>query len=185
MSRTKVKNSNLAKLREYRKGMDVQDYLQTEFRQVLRSLQNLYVDDDTSSDGTSEVEMIGIPCLYAQNKPSFNLGVVSLADNVLKSGTVAGGVYTPKTSGKYWVEFGCEFVAGTSGTVSNNLIAKYASGVSAHTLLTAVDTTIGGPKYPIGACFMDLTPSNGVYFEMTGNANTIGFNFHLKITKVL
>lgn len=44
MTNLKVKNRQLAKLREFRKGMDVEEFLQTEYRQVLRALQNQYVD---------------------------------------------------------------------------------------------------------------------------------------------
>ena len=52
MTNLKVKNKQLAKLREFRKGMDVEDFLQNEFKQILRALQNQYVSQ-------SEIDVAG------------------------------------------------------------------------------------------------------------------------------
>lgn len=50
MSKLKVKNKQLAKLREFRKGMDPAEFLSTEFRQITRALQNSFVE--TGSEGS-------------------------------------------------------------------------------------------------------------------------------------
>ena len=52
MTNLKVKNKQLAKLREFRKGMDVEDFLQNEFKQILRALQNQYISQ-------SEIDVAG------------------------------------------------------------------------------------------------------------------------------
>ncbi|KHD88833.1 MAG: hypothetical protein OM95_06875 [Bdellovibrio sp. ArHS] len=183
MTNLKVKNKQLAKLREFRKGMDVEDFLQNEFKQILRALQNQFVSVD-ESPGESTMVMLGSADLYAQNVPSFGVGTVSLTDRVLKSGSVTSNVFYPSSSGKFWIEYGCEFAPGTSGTVTNNLIAKNSSGTAVHTLQKRVDTTIGGPKYVTGKFLMNLTTTLGVYFDFTGDSNTVGSNFYCSITRV-
>ena len=175
MSNVKVRTKALAKLREFRKGMDVESYLQDEFRQFLRALENLYVnvpEADLSAD------------LYGVHVPSFSIGVVSIAPSVLKSGSLTNNRFFPAKIGKYWVDFGMQMTSGIAGTVTNNLVAKYSDGSTVHTLQIRVDSTIGGSKYVTGRCFMDLTPIKGAYFEFTGDANTVGFNFYCSFKKV-
>ena len=74
MTVLKVKNTQLAKLREFRKGMDLEDFMSNEFRQVIRALEGLYVDSpeattfketssyvESSSCGTYSTVAIGNP----------------------------------------------------------------------------------------------------------------------------
>lgn len=185
MTDLKVKNRQLARLREFRKGDDVEEFLVTQFRQICRALDNSYVSADTANNTTNITNTtVGSADLYAQNQPSFSVGTVSLVDRVLKAGTVTSNVFRPASAGKFWIEFGCEFTPGIAGTVTNNLIARNSSGTAMQTLQVRVETTIGGPKYVTGKFLMDLNTTLGVYFDFTGDANTVGFNFYCTITRV-
>jgi hypothetical protein len=52
----KVKNNVLPNFREFRKGMDVEEFLQNDFRQMVRALKNQFVDPESvrSSFGLSK-----------------------------------------------------------------------------------------------------------------------------------
>lgn len=171
MSRFKVQNTQLAALREFRKGMDLEDYMSTEFRQTLRALKNMFVDFGGGFD------------LTATRAENFNLGRVAITKSVLKSGTLTSDLFKPQSDGKYWVEFGMEMNTVAGGTLVNNLILKFEDGTINHTLTASV-IAAQGVKYVSGKCFMDLSASRGAYFDFTGNANTVGFNFHCSFIKV-
>lgn len=179
MSKVKVRNKELAKLREFRSGMDVEKYLSGEFKQVLRALQNQFVD---VPDGDDIYSMSGIISnLYAINTSSFSAGVVSLSNRVLNSGTVTSNVFYPPVNGKYWIEFGTNVIPTVAGSFVGNLILKYSDGTTVVTYPGSVNLT---RAYPSGRIFVDLTISRGVYFETTGDASLIFANFYCEIKKI-
>lgn len=57
MTRKKLKLDQLAKLRQFRQGDDVGDFLSTQFRQVIRALEHGYVDE--SQNGKAETQSCG------------------------------------------------------------------------------------------------------------------------------
>lgn len=171
MSKIKVQNKMLAALREYRKGMDVEEFMSTEFKQVIRALQNMFVETGGGFDFT------GI------RTPVFKVGVVYISDFVIRVGTFKSNIFRPESSGRYWVQFGMEMTPVAAGTVLNSLIAKYEDGTVVHTLPASVING-QGVKYVEGKCYMDLDPSRGAYFEFTGDSNTSGTNFHCSFIKV-
>lgn len=195
MARNKLKIDQLAKLRQYKNGDNISEFLSTQFRQIVRALEQAYVDPTDLSNypttdqvGQDISNAIGSfqkkPDLYATNVSSLFIGVIPFAQNVLNSGTISTNRFFPSSSGKYWVDFGMEMVPGTAGTVTNSLDLITTNGITISTLSIRVETTIGGPKYVTGRSFVDLNASLGAYFEFNGNANTVGFNFYCSFTKV-
>lgn len=195
MARNKLRIDQLAKLRQFRNGDDINDFLRTQFRQIVRALEQAYVDptdlsnyltsDQVSQDISNSLKSFQTkPDLYATNASSFFLGVIPLAQNVLNSGTIITNRFFPKAAGKYWVDFGMQMTPGTAGTVTNSLNLITTGGVTISTLTVRVETTIGGPKYVTGRAFVDLNTTLGAYFEFNGDPNTVGFNFYCSFTKV-
>lgn len=196
MARNKLKIDQLAKLRQYKNGDNISEFLSTQFRQIVRALEQAYVDptdlsnyptlDQVSSDISSAIGNFQTkPDLYATNVSSLFIGAIPFAQNKLNSGSiVSGNRFFPSSAGKYWVDYGMEMTPGIAGTVTNSLDLITTNGITISTLSIRVETTIGGPKYVTGRSFVDLNASLGAYFEFNGNANTVGFNFYCSFTKV-
>ena len=179
--RTRVRQ--LAKLRQFVKGMDVESYLLGEYRQNLLALERLFIKDGGSSSDQSGSQLFGSADLYAQRIASFNIGPVDITDRVLNSGRVSGQVFFPEVEGTYWIEYGCQFTPGVAGPVTNRLIAKNQAGVAFHTMIRSVASSTG-VVYVSGRFKTTLSPSIGVYFDFTGDANTIGFNFNCSVERI-
>lgn len=187
--RKKLKIDQLAKLRQFTPGMDVEKFLSSEFRQIVRAIEQSGIDLDDYLTAEQVQNAISSPStgksdLYATNGSSFAVGVVPLLNRVLNSGEIVSNRFYPSSAGKYWVDFGMQMVPGIAGTVTNDLVLKNTSGATINTLSVRVETTIGGPKYVTGRSFIDLTQAVGAYFDFTGDVNTVGFNFYCSFTKV-
>ena len=90
MSRLKINNKELAKLREFKSGSDVDKYLSTEFKQVLRALQNQYIDID-DGDILPDLSRIGSD-LYAINQVGSSTGVVNISNRIAENTEAKEGV---------------------------------------------------------------------------------------------
>lgn len=183
MSRIKINNKELAKLREFKSGSDVDKYLSTEFKQVLRALQNQYIDID-DGDILPDLSRIGSD-LYAINQVGSDPGIVNISNRVLKHGKVTSNVFFPKDSGKFWVEFGISVIPSAPGSFSSSITAKYSDGTTALKLPHSINISNGTRFYPSGRTFMDLTPIKGVYFETEGDASLVFTNFYCEIKKII
>ena len=114
MAKKRLKNDHLAKLRQFKKGMNVEDYLENQHRQVIRALEESYVvGDDLTPYATNE----------ALNNVASTLPIVSgvhaifdgqqfVTGNVnfsfwhcpASAGTFDGTVFRPAKAGVYWIE---------------------------------------------------------------------------------
>lgn len=188
MAKKKLQIETLAKLRQFAQGMDPAVFLSTEWRQVTRALEQAHVNIDDPTFTT--VGQVGNVDLYAVATAAFYMVVaagikVSLANQVLISGTITSDVFFPASNGKYFVDFGCEFFPGVAGTVTNYLELKNTAGTVIHELRANVDlSVVGGPKYVTGRAFVDLTTANGAWFNFRGDINTVCGNFYCSFTKV-
>ncbi len=174
----------LAKLREFRKGMNIEGYLVNEMRQNLRSI-DLFMQDQTLFE-TRDV-------LFANPDEEANNSTVtfSLDDAVIKSGVVNDNFYYPP-SGKYFVDFHAQFINNRVNNVplgtmnvfavssaTNDLFSSKA--ISSYTIQNNV--VINNPGRV--AFFADLSPNIGIGFRGASlNLGLVIQNFNLKITKV-
>jgi len=187
------KHSNtLAKLRQFIKGMDVEEYLSTEMRQNLTTLERLLnknqsnSSSDQSEDGDSSTTFSPELLFSAVTGGQFDKDapVAAPASNrSIVRGSYSGGVYFPQESGKYLVEFGCRFYASSPGTSTQYLRAYYSGAIMANTISKSVDDNTT-PKYCNSVFYADLSPSKGIYFVSSGGATAISSNFFCKITRV-
>lgn len=168
MANQKLKIDQLAKLRQYKAGDDVSQFMSTQFRQIIRALEQAYIPTAGRAD------------FYATNTSAFSVGVIPFADQLAISGTSYSNAFYPSEAGKYWVEFGMAMGPNTVPS-SNSLVLKKGSAVI-HTLNATF--TVGGLKYVSGKCFIDLTPSSGAFFEFQGQSDTGGQNFYCSFLKV-
>lgn len=125
MAKKRLKNDQLAKLRQFQKGMDVEDYLQNQHRQVIRALEESYVVGDdltpyaTNDSLNSAVNSINSSISSIQSTLPVVSGVHALFDgrqfttgNVVfnnwycpsSAGTFNGTVFRPSKAGVYWIE---------------------------------------------------------------------------------
>ena len=186
------KHSNaLAKLRQFIKGMDVEEHLSTEMRQNLTTLErfinkNQVSSSEQSEDGDSATTFNPELLFSAIAGGQFTKDspvVASVSNRSMVRGIYSGGVYFPQESGKYLVEFGCRFYASSPGTSTQYLRAYYSGAVVADTISKSVDDNTT-PKYCNSVFYADLSPSKGIYFVSSGGATAISSNFFCKITRV-
>lgn len=192
--RKKLKIDQLAKLRQFTPGMDVEKFLSSEFRQIVRALEQSGIDlsdyptlEDLSSSisnavsGISSSADLGRADLYATEVGSFGIGTRSLANRVLKSGAVTSNVFYPATSGTYWIDFGMSLVPLTAG--ATNYLYLKQSTTATHTLRADL-ATIGKVYYATGRALLTVTNGTGAWFDFQGTSDTVGFNFYCSFTKV-
>ena len=109
MAKKRLKNDQLAKLRQFQKGMNVEDYLSNEHRQVIRALEESYINTD-DIDLTPYVKTTDIPIVSGVHA-LFDGQLFSTSNVVFNSwhcpssaGTFNGTVFRPSKSGVYWIE---------------------------------------------------------------------------------
>lgn len=200
MTKIRVKQKQLAKLREFRKGMDIEEYLLTEYRQLLRALQNQYVEVDDSVEAGDIVVNRGASILWGSNQAALSNGVIPIVNggNVTFDatlGSISANIFFPAVQGMYFIKFG--FRHSSAFTVSG--------GNPNTTTITALDSTnasIGtadgydyppfsdatklGVSYPKNGLFYELGPSLGLYFNVSrsGAGSPTLTKFYCELTKV-
>jgi hypothetical protein len=105
MTTLKVKNRQLGKLREFRKGMNIEDYLSTELRQVFRALENQFVDQqDVATEVASNSSDV-------ESSTCGNFSTATTADvtNLSVTITTTGGnvIVALKADGLFASQLGC------------------------------------------------------------------------------
>ena len=193
MARNKVKIDELAKLRQFRKGDDVDDFLSTQFRQVVRAIEQAYVNPtdlsqySTTQDLANSIAALNLSNyqrkadLYANVISSFAIGTVSLASRVLNFGSVSSNIFYPETDGKYWVDFGMQMIPVNTNVVN---YLRLKQGASTTHELRGDLLTPGDNYYITGRRLVDITSSQGAWFDFQGDVDTIGTNFYCSFTKV-
>ncbi len=194
MAKKKLKIDQLAKLRQFTPGMDASQYLSTEFRQLIRALEQSGVDlseyptlTDMASSISSSISdafssaSLGKADLYSTQVASFAVGTVSLANRVLNSGSISSNVFYPQSNGQYWIDFGMSMIPLTAGAV--NYLYLKQNVTATHTLRGDL-ATIGKVYNVTGRALLTVTNSTGAWFDFQGTADTVGFNFYCSFTKV-
>ena len=180
----KLKIDQLAKLRQFTVGMDPSQFLATEFRQVVRALEQAYVDTNGST-------------IFYASIPGNTSGTVPIDSSNSKivndAGRLSGGIFYPAEQGTYFVEAACEMdfynIVPLGSPTSSYLRAYYSTGSLAGDTKTTVFDSSGNFNTYIGnfpplGIFMDLSPSLGVYFTMNPGSSTTLSRFYCKVTKV-
>ncbi len=178
----KVKYPGLAKLRTYEKTMSAEDFLATEFRQIIRALETASVDVEsamTSIVDQNRLEFLG------QTSGNFSGSKFEFSAKPIK-GTYTAGVWIPETAGTFAVEFGCqprvENVPGP-GTFTSTLSAFTLDNVLiGNAVFEHVQGIITIPMSHV-MYFVDLDPTNGVYFQTSLSVSSFS-RFNCKIFRV-
>lgn len=177
----------LAKFREFRKGMDPVDYLETEMRQNFRALDTIFSELTTIANSylNNQTVLFANPEQGITNTTSF----WSLTESLVKNGKVIDDYYYPQVSGRFFIEFSAEFqnIAVANGSMSVFAQFSNPSFIITGNALTFYSVTGGVVNtFPTRVGFFaDLSPGLGIGFK--GSSSTTGLNlsnFTLKITKV-
>lgn len=190
----------LAKLRQTRKGTNLDEYSLDELRQNWLAIEDAFrrtgndftsvrnlIDSLTAQIG--DVETIaessqGKVVFSSALSGSFPLGNIIQTERSVVSGNWSGGVYYPSESGTYTVLMGCRMLpAAPSGTVTNNLVASNTTPSTLKSIPITIDTTVGGSRYLQIMFFASLGPTVGISFSNSGSASVIGADFYCQITK--
>ena len=99
----------MLKLREYRKNLNPEDYLNTEFRQNIRDL-NKFISlignlTNYYQNLNNQVFVYGKSATVVENETK-NFGI---NDYVIPYGRFENGFYYPELKGTYFIEYGCGF----------------------------------------------------------------------------
>lgn len=211
MAKKKLKIDQLAKLRQFAPGMDVEKFLASEYRQVIRAIEQAYVETDDAVDPTdlsaysTTAQMnAAIAAAIAANTSTgnsaewvaFNNSTISSSGDIFLTQrigsigfTTTGYNFKPNADGVYWVDAGCEFNSTLpgSGTFTSTLSCKRESGtllstsIFEHQMSGSFDYVTKVPGR-IGV-FEFLTTGNGVKFDIALSAASIA-KFNVKITRV-
>lgn len=178
----------LAKLRQFRSGMDAISYLETELRQNWLAIEQTFKSlgaQISSTDSTVEEEEsaeVGT-IFYATRQATIPAGVINISSNVIVEGTVLTNVFRPLEDGQFFIEISAQCQT-TAATVGNYTITAFdTNSVSLGTINGGTPTTqvLTGPT---NGFFANLGPGLGVFFQ-SAQAGTITVrNFYCKITRV-
>jgi len=171
-----VKIDALSKLRQFTKGMDVEDFLSTEYRQVQKALEKSY------TKSSSEVVFMS----YLSGTLS---GAVSLATNHLAEGEVKSNFYFPAKAGQFWVEYNYSWSPefNVVGSYSSTLVATDSNGAafsqnSAHTY-TGLGIARIDKVGTTNAFLTSLSERNGISFSAAPVQASLS-NFNCKIFRI-
>lgn len=169
MAKKRLKNDQLAKLRQFQKGMNVEDYLFNEHRQVIRALEESYID--TSGD-------FNVPGLYAYKTTSISSTKDVLFEQIHidpKFGELfSNTIFKPIKSGKYWID--ASWYSASTGAGSTLKVELKSVGGN----VLASRTVLGTQNIHL---FTSLSENDGLFCIVTVNNVSVD-NFSLKITKI-
>jgi hypothetical protein len=194
MAKQKLKIDQLAKLRQFKPGMDPSAFLSTEFRQIVRALEQAYIETDGEPPFTIDQ---GTTVLWAHQEAALSDGLVSLSTISAipnESGQITTNVFFPAEEGRYFIRFGYKH-ASTVSTATPVPFTKIECFTSDLTLLcdaffaavvVAPSTASSAHAYPENCVFADLSPTVGVFFDVSRNGagSPIITKFHCEITKI-
>lgn len=173
----------LAKLREFKSGMSVDGYLNTEMRQNFRAISSFF--NDISQRFYDPVVVYANPVQGFSNSSGF----FDISGGIVRDGSVIDSYYYPKASGRYFIEFSGAFqnVAVANGSMSIQAVTNSTGDLIDPQGLTdyfvSGGVVVSNPSH-IGF-FADLSPRIGVGFKGVSTVSGLNLsNFNLKITKV-
>lgn len=159
----------LAKLRQFRSGMDIEGYLTGELRQNWLAIEQAFrrVGVETSDD---EVATVGTVVLLS-SVPTISSGTILITESnsVLNSGTITSSVFYPDDEARYAIKWGFtgnvqNNASTSSATVSclNGLTSLGTAAVSLATSVASVPMVAGNSNM----VFYNLGPNSGVSFSL-------------------
>lgn len=114
MAKKRLKNDHLAKLRQFKRGMNVEDYLENQHRQVIRALEESYVvGDDLSPYATNDALnnvasalpiVSGVHAIFNGQQTTTGNVLFSTWHCPASAGTFDGVTFRPAKAGTYWIE---------------------------------------------------------------------------------
>lgn len=175
MAKKPLKIDSLAKLRQYTKEQDPAQFLSTEWRQVVRALEQAYVETDAPNSSTA---IPAIPSgFYATDTNTYTVSsnlTFSTYDFSSTIGSVKSGyIFVPSKAGKFWIEviptwqnagpsyFGGSWTSTLSIKDESGTVLKTGTFFYVHTGGSLLNFTAEGSV----AVSANLTPTNGVYFS--------------------
>lgn len=190
----------LAKLRQTRKGTDLNKYSFEELRQNWMAIEDAFrrtgkdftsvrdlisgLEEQISGVETTAESSTGKVVFSGAVSGSFSLGNIVQTERSVISGTWSAGVYYPSVAGTYTVLMGCRFLpAVPAGVVTNNLVASNTTPATLKSIPISIDTTVAGSRYLQNMFFASLSPTVGISFSNSGSANAIGADFYCQIIK--
>lgn len=200
MAKKRLKNDHLAKLRQFKKGMDVEEFLSSEHRQVIRALEESYViGDDLSPYATNDALNSAISSIVPvvsgvhaiKTTPQTGTGNVSFDSWYCppSAGTFSGTVFRPAKNGVYWIEttFLIEALTASGARIDFDIIKEPASVLSTYsyqanpaneTSISLIDAndSASGARNPVISRHVysigNLTTTSGVFFKFTITSTT-------------
>lgn len=135
--RNKLKIDRLAKLRQYRDGDDISDFLSTQFRQIVRALEQAYVKDGSGTAIQSAIDSLAPNYAISQNSGFFstNSGTYVDVTNLSVKITSKGNPVELRIYGKYIA------ASNASGDNAQTRIALYRDGVQIHEFVFDITST--------------------------------------------
>jgi len=178
----------LAKLRQFRAGMNVEDYLVGELRQnwlaIEQTLKSLgaQISSDTSEAESEVISLPGSVVFMANRTASFGAGNITLANAYAITGTTNSVTFYPAESGTYYINFGVRIQHSIGITHSYTITANSVSGGAIGTIASSEGGGIG-IYGPTNGVFANLSPTNGLYFTAATSGTTLT-NFYCEVKKV-
>lgn len=160
MANSKLKNTQLAKLRTFQPGMNVEKFLSEEWRQVVKALEQSFVNSQSSP-------------VFVASYDAAVVGVVPLQANInaftLDGGSVKNFGFYPESSGKYLIDVSMTVVTATGLNDHYVDINVYNFNNDLLGNATGQKSGVAGQfKFAVQNAFVtDLTPEYGVYFKLT------------------
>lgn len=208
MAKSRIKIDELAKLRQFKKGDNVDDFLSTQFRQVVRAIEQAYVrttDSTTTSTDLSNYPTFdqmnaAIDSSIATTNPvwaAYNPGTISSSGNItISSGrgnagmTPDGVQFRSNNYGLYWFDVACywtRITPPTDGTYTSTLRCITVDGPVIDTMTfehfaAGFSSGVGINQTQMGF-YAIVTPTVGVRFNLTLNYAVIS-KFNVKITRI-
>lgn len=188
----------LAKLRQYREGMDIGKYLTTELRQnwlaIEDALRRAGIIEPTPPQPPPPVDTttIGKVVFSASVQGAFSAGVIPLTSSnsvISDGGNIISNNYYPIVAGKYLINFGhtwtCPInVATYSSSVTAFLSGGGALGSSSGSIVGLFNVASSITNHPKNSIIADLSPTSGINFSMSQSSGASSSNFNCYIVKI-
>lgn len=185
----------LAKLRQYREGMDIGKYLTTELRQnwlaIEDALRRAGIIQTTNQIITQSVSN-GLATFASSSSGGFVAGVIPISSYdsvVIDGGVLSSNVYYPKVSGRYFVQWGYVYETDFTPTAKlANVLLKNSLGVTIAYLIS-YDQTQAGIDHkmvvnPYKGFLVNLSPTTGIYFDSTIDPGITCSGFSCSVVKI-
>lgn len=176
----------LAKLREFKTGMDLEKFMTDEFRQNMRSI-DIFIESITKRFYDPTLVYGFINKIIENGSDYFPINDLN---SLIREGSVKENFFYPNSKGRYWIE--------ANASVKNSGVATGSAQVDAIYSDTKLISSIPGSQiyYSIALSavvnfpssigfFADLSPSVGIGFKGASSAlNLTISNLKFKIIKV-